>query len=198
MLTMSPFQLWERKISAALSGPAWDAKYIRMEDWEGRGRWSQQSITCRTLMSLQSSQGQHQHPSRFDWLQHKSSQKFPEILSLVLVTESWSGHPHERFGGFWFHASLSEPQPQSATTRNKKFPTRHSVGWDDTAWQMEILSRNVRNFHKNNFTRFAENWFIVAENLIIIVSYYMPGNLGNLGNHYTDAAWLFLGWNCPT
>ena len=37
--------------------------------------------------------------------------RFPEILSLALVTESWSGHHQEGFGGFWFDASLSEPQP---------------------------------------------------------------------------------------
>ena len=152
MLTMSPFQLWERKISPALSGPAWDAKIyqngrVRGERGDGLG---QQSITCRTLMSLQSSQGQHQHPSIFDWLKNKGSQ-VPR--NSVFGFGHWELVWSSTWTFWWFLVSCITHA--AATSRNKKFPTRHSVGWDDTAWQMEILSKNVRNFHKNNFTRFA-------------------------------------------
>ena len=81
LLTMSPFQSSEMKISSDLRREM--QKLFRLELVGGlRLVASQQSISFRDLPL----------PSLtclvFDWLENEGS-KFPEILSLVLVTETW-------------------------------------------------------------------------------------------------------------
>ena len=108
---------------------------VRGERGDGLG---QQSITCRSLMSLQSSHGQHQHPSRFDWLENKSSQ-VPR--NSVFGFGHWELVWSSTWTFWWFLVSCitqwatarvshsqSEPQPEWATSRNKKISNKTFCG----------------------------------------------------------------------
>ena len=133
-------------------------KCIRMELREGRGEGGERGSRS-TIHYLQDfvplvKPGPPSAPEYLIDCKIKVA-KFPEILSLVLVTESlvWSSTGTLVVSGFMHHSV--QCSTVKASTRNKKFPT--GILWAEMTpldrWKYCL--KNVRNFHKNNFTKFA-------------------------------------------